>query len=260
MKLATFKDGSRDGQLVVVSRDLATAHFATGIASRLQQVLDDWNFLSPQLEDLYVTLNQGKARHAFEFVPAMCMAPLPRAYHWADSSGAHGPGDHFLGACDDAVFADATDGVEGEAVLAAVTGDLPLGATREQAIEGIRLVMLALDWRTSGKPPATFGPAAVTPDEFGPAWQHGRVRLPLTLRCNSNDAQHDATFALGERIARICGTRAVRAGSIVAGSLQPGAAPPCVTLHPGSRVVVETAGADGQSVFGAIDQKVVAAG
>jgi fumarylacetoacetate (FAA) hydrolase len=86
MKLATYKDGSRDGQLVVVSRDLSTAHYATGIASKLQQVLDDWNFLSPQLQDLYTTLNQGKARHAFPFDPAQCMAPLPRAYQWADGS------------------------------------------------------------------------------------------------------------------------------------------------------------------------------
>ena len=84
MKLATYKDGSRDGQLVVVSRDLATAHYATGIAAKLQQVLDDWNFMSPQLQDLYDTLNQGKARHAFPFDPKMCMAPLPRAYQWAD--------------------------------------------------------------------------------------------------------------------------------------------------------------------------------
>ena len=86
MKLATYKDGSRDGQLVVVSRDLSTAHYATGIASKLQQVLDDWNFLAPQLEDLYTTLNQGKARHAFPFDPERCMAPLPRAYQWADGS------------------------------------------------------------------------------------------------------------------------------------------------------------------------------
>ena len=86
MKLATYKDGSRDGQLVVVSRDLSTAHYATGIASKLQQVLDDWNFLAPQLEDLYSTLNQGKARHAFPFDPERCMAPLPRAYQWADGS------------------------------------------------------------------------------------------------------------------------------------------------------------------------------
>ena len=80
MKLATYKDGSRDGQLVVVSRDLSTAHYATGIATKMQQVLDDWNFLAPQLEDLYTTLNQGKARHAFPFDPEQCMAPLPRAY------------------------------------------------------------------------------------------------------------------------------------------------------------------------------------
>ena len=86
MKLATYKDGSRDGQLVVVSRDLTTAHYATGIANRLQQALDDWNFISPQLQDLYDTLNHGKARHAFPFDPTLCMAPLPRAYQWADGS------------------------------------------------------------------------------------------------------------------------------------------------------------------------------
>src|SRR3954470_17731213 len=86
MKLASYKDGSRDGQLVVVSRDLALAHYATGIASRLQQVLDDWGFMSPQLQDLYDELNTGRARHAFPFDPAMCMAPLPRAYQWADGS------------------------------------------------------------------------------------------------------------------------------------------------------------------------------
>src|SRR4029078_6599097 len=86
MKLATYRDGSRDGQLVMVSRDLQSAHYATGIAHRLQQVLDDWNFLAPQLQDLYDSLNPGKARHAFPFDPAQCMAPLPRAYQWADGS------------------------------------------------------------------------------------------------------------------------------------------------------------------------------
>src|SRR5881275_1220931 len=78
MKLATYRDGSRDGQLVVVSRDLQSAHYATGIAHKMQQVLDDWNFLAPQLQDLYDTLNGGKARHAFPFDAAQCMAPLPR--------------------------------------------------------------------------------------------------------------------------------------------------------------------------------------
>ena len=86
MKLATYKDGSRDGQLVVVSRDLSTAHYATGVAGTLQQALDDWNFVAPQLHDLSVTLNQGRARHAFAFDPRQCAAPLPRAYQWADGS------------------------------------------------------------------------------------------------------------------------------------------------------------------------------
>jgi fumarylacetoacetate (FAA) hydrolase len=86
MKLATYKDGSRDGQLVVVSRDLGQAHYATGIASRMQQVLDDWSYMAPQLQDLYHLLNSGKAPHAFAFDPRQCMAPLPRAYQWADGS------------------------------------------------------------------------------------------------------------------------------------------------------------------------------
>lgn len=86
MKLATYKDGSRDGQLLVVSRDLGSAHYATGIAHRLQQVLDDWDYLAPQLQDLYVQLNAGRAPHAFRFDPQQCMAPLPRAYQWVDGS------------------------------------------------------------------------------------------------------------------------------------------------------------------------------
>ncbi len=86
MKLATLKDGSRDGQLVVVSRDLKTAHYAADIAGRLQTVLDDWAFYAPQLQDLFDALNAGRARHPFPFDPKHCMAPLPRAYQWADGS------------------------------------------------------------------------------------------------------------------------------------------------------------------------------
>jgi fumarylacetoacetate (FAA) hydrolase len=172
MKLATLKDGSRDGQLAVVSRDLATAHFATGIATRLQQVLDDWNFLSPQLEDLYATLNGGKARHAFAFDPRACMAPLPRAYQWADGSafinhvelvrkarGAEVPesfysdplmyqggSDDLLGPCDDARFLSEDWGIDFEAEVAVVTDDVPMGSTPEQCAEHVRLLMLVNDW------------------------------------------------------------------------------------------------------------------
>src|SRR6478609_2777768 len=155
MKLATYKDGSRDGQLVVVSRDLSTAHYATGIADRLQQVLDDWGFLSPQLQDLYETLNNGKARHAFPFEPSRCMAPLPRAYQWADGSAFinhvelvrkarnaevpesfygdplmyQGGSDDFIGACDDVVVASEDFGIDFEAEVAVITADVPMRAT-----------------------------------------------------------------------------------------------------------------------------------
>jgi fumarylacetoacetate (FAA) hydrolase len=180
MKLATLKDGSRDGLLAVVSRDLASAHFASGIASTMQQLLDDWNFISPQLEDLYATLNGGKARHAFAFDPRHCMAPLPRAHQWLDGSaylphiervrqarGAtvpdslrsdplmyQGGSDDFLGPRDEAVFASEDWGIDFEGEVAVVTGDVALGTGAEAAIDGIRLLMLANDWSLRNLVPA----------------------------------------------------------------------------------------------------------
>ncbi|HEY0817507.1 MAG TPA: fumarylacetoacetate hydrolase family protein [Rhizobacter sp.] len=261
MKLASYKDGSRDGQLVVVSRDLSMAHYANGIATRLQQVLDDWNFLSPQLEDLYVSLNHGRARHAFPFDPAMCMAPLPRAYQWADGSAFinhvelvrkarnaevpesfytdplmyQGGSDDFLGPCDDIVVPSEKMGIDFEAEVAVVTADVPMGATPEQALEGIRLLMLANDVSLrnlipaelakgfgffQSKPATAFSPVAVTLDEVGSAWQGGRLHLPLQSTWNGKrvglcDAGPEMTFHFGQLIAHICKTRNVRAGSIV---------------------------------------------
>jgi fumarylacetoacetate (FAA) hydrolase len=261
MKLATLQDGSRDGQLVVVSRDLTTAHYATGIAHRLQQVLDDWGFMSPQLEDLYTALNHGRARHAFPFNPGQCMAPLPRAYQWADGSAYlnhvelvrkarnaevpatfytdplmyQGGSDDFLGPCDDIVVPSEAMGIDFEAEVAVVTGDVPMGATPEQALDGIRLVMLANDVSLrnlipaelakgfgffQSKPATAFSPVAVTLDELGPAWQDGRVHLALQSTWNGRkvglcDAGPDMTFHFGQLIAHIAKTRNVRAGSIV---------------------------------------------
>src|SRR5271154_3586643 len=82
MKLATLADGSRDGQLAVVSREGRQAVLATRIAGTLQRALDDWPFYAPQLAELYDTLNAGAARHAFAFDTKRCMAPLPRAHQW----------------------------------------------------------------------------------------------------------------------------------------------------------------------------------
>ena len=180
MKLATLKDGSRDGLLVVVSRDLASAHFANGVATTMQQVLDDWNFRSPQLEDLYATLNGGKARHAFAFDPRHCMAPLPRAHQWVDGSaylnhvelvrkarGAEVPAsfyedplmyqggsDDFLGPCDDAVFASTDWGIDFESEVAVITGDVDIGTSADAALESVRLLMLVNDWSLRNLIPA----------------------------------------------------------------------------------------------------------
>ncbi len=324
MKLATYKDGSRDGQLVVVSRDLSTAHYATGIAHRLQQVLDDWNFLAPQLQDLYEVLNQGKARHAFPFDPAQCMAPLPRAYQWADGSAylnhvelvrkAHGAevpksfctdplmyqggSDDFLGPCDD-VRADVAHGVDFEAELAVITGDVPMGTPAEQALEGVRLIMLANDVSlrklvaselekgfgfVQSKPATAFSPVAVTPDELGSAWDSGRVHLTLQVSWNGRkvgmcEAGPEMTFHFGQLISHLCRTRNVRAGSIIGSgtvsntdrthgygcilekraleAIQDGKASTDF-MQVGDTVRIEMKGRDGQSVCGAIDQKVAA--
>jgi fumarylacetoacetate (FAA) hydrolase len=331
MKLATYKDGSRDGQLVVVSRDLSTAHYATGIASKMQQALDDWGFIAPQLQDLYETLNAGKARHAFAFDPAMCMAPLPRAYQWADGSAYinhvelvraarnaevpetyytdplmyQGGSDDFIGPTDDVVVPSEEYGIDFEAEIAVVTGDVPMQATPDQALEGIRLVMLVNDVSLrnlippelakgfgffQSKPATAFSPVAVTLDELGDAWESGRVNLTLQSTWNGRrvgmcEAGPDMTFHFGQLIAHICKTRNVRAGSIVGSGTVSNRGvevngkkdwpkgysciaekraietildgqPSTGFMKFGDTIRIEMKGKDGQSIFGAIDQKI----
>ncbi|MEO8524397.1 MAG: fumarylacetoacetate hydrolase family protein [Caldimonas sp.] len=323
MKLATYKDGSRDGQLVVVSRDLASAHYASGIATRLQQVLDDWNFLSPQLEDLAATLNDGKARHAFAFEPARCMAPLPRAYQWADGSAFvnhvelvrrarnaempasfwtdplmyQGGSDDFIGPTDDIVAGSTDWGIDFEAEVAVVTGDIAMGTSPEAAIDGIRLVMLANDVSLrnlipaelakgfgffQSKPATAFSPVAITPDELGDAWHGGRLHLDLESTWNGKraglcNAGEEMTFHFGQLIAHLCKTRNARAGSIIgSGTVSnkdwtrgysciaekraietiEGGSPKTPFMQFGDTIRIEMKNGVGQSLFGAIDQKV----
>ena len=333
MKLATYKDGSRDGQLVVVSRDLGTAHYATGIASKLQQALDDWGFLSPQLQDLYDQLNSGRARHPFPFDPAQCMAPLPRAYQWADGSAYinhvelvrkarnsevpesfytdplmyQGGSDDFIGPCDDVVVPSEAMGIDFEAEIAVVTGDVKMGASPEQALDGIRLVMLANDVSLrnlipaelakgfgflQSKPATAFSPVAVTLDELGDAWDHGRLNLVVHSTWNGRkvgmcDAGPEMTFHFGQLIAHVAKTRNVRAGSIIGSgtvsnkgveqsgrtewprgysciaekrcieTIQDGQ-PSTEFMKFGDTIRIEIKGKDGASIFGAIDQSIAA--
>jgi fumarylacetoacetate (FAA) hydrolase len=171
MKLATLKDGTRDGQLAVVARNLKTAVLADGIAPTLQRALDDWSFIAPQLEKLYERLNEGDAKRSFDFDPARCMAPLPRAYQWADGSayvshvelvrkarGAdmpasfwteplmyQGGSDDLLGPTDDVELASEDWGIDFEAEVAVITDDVPMGCSAETAAGRIRLLLLVND-------------------------------------------------------------------------------------------------------------------
>jgi fumarylacetoacetate (FAA) hydrolase len=325
MKLATYKDGSRDGQLIVVSRDLSTAHYASGIATRLQQLLDDWGFISPQLEELSQTLNHGKARHAFTFEPQKCMAPLPRAYQWADGSAFinhvelvrkarhaevpesfytdplmyQGGSDDFIGARDDIVCASTEFGIDFEAEVAVITGDVEMGSAPDAAIDAIRLVMLANDVSLrnlipaelakgfgflQSKPATAFSPVAVTPDELGDSWRGGRLHLNLESVWNGKrvglcDAGPEMTFHFGQLIAHLSKTRNVRAGSIIgSGTVSnkdwsrgysciaekraietiEGGAPKTEFMQYGDTIRIDMKGADGSSLFGAIEQRVVA--
>jgi fumarylacetoacetate (FAA) hydrolase len=171
MKLATLKDGTRDGQLAVVARDLKTATLADGVAPTLQHALDDWVFIAPQLEKLSEQLNQGVACRTFAFEPEKCMAPLPRAYQWADGSsyvnhvelvrrarGAEMPAsfwkdplmyqggsDDFIGPRDDIELASEEWGIDFEGEVAVVTDDVAMGTTAASAATHIKLLMLVND-------------------------------------------------------------------------------------------------------------------
>ncbi|SDB86349.1 fumarylacetoacetate hydrolase family protein [Paraburkholderia lycopersici] len=261
MKLATLKDGTRDGQLIVVSRDLRSAAIADAIAPTLQRVLDDWRFYAPQLAELYDALNHGRARNAFSFDARDCMAPLPRAYQWADGSsyvnhvelvrrarGAEMPAefwtdplmyqggsDDFIGPCDDIVCASEAFGIDFEAEVAVVTGDVAMGASPDEALKAVRLVTLVNDVSLrnlipaelakgfgffQSKPASAFTPVAVTPDELGEHWREGRVHLPLVVHWNGRkvgqpDAGTDMVFHFGQLIAHAAKTRNLRAGAIV---------------------------------------------
>lgn len=172
MKLATLKDGTRDGALLVASRDLKKAVPADHIAPTLQAALDDWDYLAPQLHTLYEELNTAPSNRAFRFDAAAAMAPLPRAHQFADGSSYlihaelirrsrgqkefpswwkkeplmyQGCSDPILGPRDDIVVADEDDGIDLEMELAVVTGDVPMGIERDKAAQYIRLLVVMND-------------------------------------------------------------------------------------------------------------------
>ncbi|MGI9222728.1 MAG: fumarylacetoacetate hydrolase family protein [Woeseiaceae bacterium] len=256
MKLASHKNG-RDGQLVVVSKDLQRYLDATDVAPNLQAALDNWDTVQPQLQSLADKVaTDGEA-----FDESACASPLPRAYQWADGSAYvnhvelvrkarnaempetfwtdplmyQGGSDSFLGPRENIPMADEAWGIDFEAEVAVVTGDVPMGVSTADAGSYIQLVMLVNDVSLRGlipgelakgfgffqaKPSSAFSPVAVTLDELGDAWRDNKLHLPLLSDLNGEafgkpEAGVDMTFDFAELVAHAAKTRPLVAGSIV---------------------------------------------
>ncbi len=171
MKLASLKNNSRDGQLVVVSRDLTKAVTVAHIAGTMQYALDHWSVVAPQLAEVYLGLNHGTVQGEFAFDQTACESPLPRAYQWADGSAYvnhvelvrrarnsemppsfwtdplmyQGGSDDFIGPRDQIDVVSEDYGIDFEGEVAVITGDVAMASTPEQARQQIRLVMLVND-------------------------------------------------------------------------------------------------------------------
>ncbi len=266
MKLATLKRGGRDGTLVVVSRDLGRCRTVGDIAPTLQRALDDWDAAAPALARAFDALERGAddgvaGRQTLPFDPASCHSPLPRAYQWADGSayvnhvelvrrarGAQMPAqfwtdpmmyqggsDAFAGPRDPIRALSLDWGIDLEAEVAVVTGDVAMGAEPAQCAGAIRLLMLVNDVSLrnlipaelakgfgffQSKPASAFSPVAVTPDELGEAWRDGKVHLPLVVHINGElfgrpDAGTDMVFDFPRLVAHAAATRELGAGSII---------------------------------------------
>jgi len=225
MKLASLRHG-RDGQLVVVSRDLQRMQPVTSIATTMQAALDSWSDTYPALSNTYRELNGNHAK-GLPFKTSDCAAPLPRAYQWADGSayvnhvelvrkarGAEipdsfwhdplmyqGGSDQFIGPNDNIEVISEDWGIDFEAEITVITDDVPMGVTAERASDFIRLFMLVNDVSLrnlisgelakgfgffQSKPSSAFSPVAVTPDELGNAWDGKKLHLPLIAELNGN--------------------------------------------------------------------------
>ncbi|MFK8033864.1 MAG: fumarylacetoacetate hydrolase family protein [Hyphomicrobiales bacterium] len=224
MKLATLRNGTRDGILVVVSRDLTQCSAVGHISPTLQFALDNWEMVSPRLMRVAESLENG-SQPIQRFRENDALSPLPRAYQWADGSAYvnhvelvrkarnaempasfwtdplmyQGGSDTFLAPRDPIAIADEAYGIDMEGEVAVIVDDVPMGADEDVASKAIRLFMLVNDVSLRGlipselgkgfgffhsKPSSAFSPVAVTPEELGEAWKDGKVHLPLCVDYN----------------------------------------------------------------------------
>tara|TARA_R110002072_G_scaffold15856_47_gene63014 strand:+ start:4721 stop:5731 length:1011 start_codon:yes stop_codon:yes gene_type:complete len=335
MKLATLNDGTRDGKLVVVSKDLTRYCPADNIAPTLQAALDDWAACAPKLQNLATDV-EHQTVPCERFHEREAHSPLPRAYQWADGSAYinhvelvrkardaevpesfyhdplmyQGGSDSFLPPRADIPLGDPAWGCDMEGEIACITDDVPMGVSKADAAEHIKLLMLVNDVSLRGlipgelakgfgffqsKPSSAFSPVCVTPDELGEAWQGSVIHLPLAVDYNGEpfgraDVGQDATFSLADLVAHAARTRPLGAGCIIgSGTIsnkgedggpgkpvaEGGRGYSCIAeirmietiyegeaktrfMQAGDTVRLEMKDKDGHSIFGAIEQKVVA--
>lgn len=224
MKLATLKDGTRDGRLIVVKRDSSAYALATSVALTLQDALDDWPRAEPQLRAMAEQLEAGAVQSRPLDVNQL-LAPLPRAYEWVDGSAFlnhvilvrkarnaeppptlktdplvyQGGSSEFLAPTQDIALADEAWGLDFESEVCVILGDTPQGTKAAEAGQHIKLLMLCNDVSLrnlipdelakgfgffQSKPATAFSPFAVTPDEVGAAWKDGRLHLRVRSTLN----------------------------------------------------------------------------
>jgi len=259
MKLASINQG-RDGELIVVDNQMQRYVSAIEIAPTLQAALDNWDNCKEPLAALYLQLENGEI-DSQAFNSEICASPLPRAFQWADGSAYvnhvelvrkarnaempssfwtdplmyQGGSDSFLGPREDIAVADEAWGIDFEAEVAVIVGDVPMGISSSEATKYIQLVMLVNDVSLRNlipgelakgfgffhaKPSSAFSPVAVTPDVLGSAWDGAKLHLPLRAILNGDlvgepNAGVDMTFDFGQLIAHAAKTRPLCAGTIV---------------------------------------------
>lgn len=241
MKLATLKNGSRDGKLVIVSRDLTRYTDASFLAPNLQAALDDWRRISPHLAALAGSLEIG-AVPSSRFHEHDAHSPLPRAYQRL------GGGDAFAGPRDPIELPGKIRDASIEAAVAVIVGDVAMAATEEAAKKAVALIVLSTDTILDGGQAGTsaLSPVAVTPDELGDSWD-GAVHLPLIAGARNVTS---VWTSFPKLIADAAATRALGTGAIVRGAVE------TLSVSLGDTLRVEMKDKAGHSIFGAIERQV----
>lgn len=326
MKLGSLKDkSSRDGILVVVSRDNKSAVKVPEIAPNMLTLMDIWDQALPKLEKIYSLLNNNDAPNSFSVDINDFHSPLPRTFQWLDGSafiqhvklvrkarGAEPPeslltvplmyqggSDDFTPPTGNIPQVDFSHGTDMEGEVGVITGNIKMGSTPKEALEGVRLLTIINDVSLrglipaelkqgfgflQGKPSTAFAPFFVTPDELGEAWKDGKIHLPLMVYLNNEEFGRanakEMHFSFGELLAHAARTRNLTPGTILGSGTvsneDPSVGSSCLAekrmlekintgemttnfLKVGDSVKIEMLDKKGNNLFGTIEQQVVSA-